>query len=64
MNQPDLATMAKSLRHLMSSNESEPNFVSPTLLREVPSFTSPDTVYRREDVEYAELEGRTSRNWR
>lgn len=54
---PKLIDMVNALRGVMGSNEPMGDFVQPSLLREVPSISTPDTNYSGAMRQYAELGG-------
>ena len=62
MLSPEMNERVNALRHLMSDDCGQGDFVFPTLLKEVPSITSPNTVYRGVDSEYGELGRRPKRD--
>lgn len=49
--------MVGALRHLMAPEETRVDFTMPSLLKDVPSFTSTDSGPRGAVTEYAELGG-------
>lgn len=57
--QEQIADMVVKLRHLMVGNENNQDFVQPSLLKEVPSFTSSGTAPMNLERNRAELGRRT-----
>ena len=57
--QEQIADMVVKLRHLMGNSENQQDFVQPSLLKEVPSFTSSGTAPFNLERQRAEL-GRRS----
>lgn len=55
----ELARMVDQMKHLLGPDHREDDFVMPSLLKEVPSFTSTESVPRQEVITRAEL-GRSS----
>ena len=55
-----LAEKIEQLRHLMGTSERDENFPEPSLLKEIPLFTSNETMPREGDEIRAKL-GRSSR---
>lgn len=62
MAHPNMEEMISTLRHMMAHGNLQENFEAPSLLREVPSYTAPDTSYDLARVRYAGLEERTPAN--
>lgn len=58
-HEDQIAEMVDKLRHLLGNRDEERNFVAPSLLKEVPSITSSDSVPPWEAKGRAEL-GRRS----
>lgn len=51
----ELAKMVDQMRHLLGPDARNDDFVMPSLLKEVPSFTSTESVPRQEVTTRAEL---------
>ena len=56
------ADMVEALRHLMGSDDYGADFKMPSLLREVPSYSTTDSDPRRAIIGYGELGGSPSRD--
>lgn len=56
----EIAEMVAELKHLMRNDDDPPTFTMPSMLKEVPSFSSTDSVPLGEMIGRAEL-GRRSR---
>lgn len=58
-NSKDFESRVNELQHLLGKDERLPNFKEPTLLRDVPSFSSHETLNDPIGGNNAKLEGRT-----
>lgn len=58
-DQREMQEKISFLQHLMGNKEGESDFISPSLLREVPSFTSTDTQPTKGEADIAKLWARS-----
>lgn len=57
MQATPISEMIAALRPLLGGQDITGDFAQPSLLREVPSISAPDSNYKRAVREYAELGG-------